>query len=118
MMAVIRENGVVMGRHLKAIEQGFARKSRHELAAILKKLTAESEDAVEKIVAIMNESKDDRLVLSAASKLLDMQRQIALDINNDNMQRLIANVKFGGPRQLSVEDDDTPKINFTDIIDA
>lgn len=55
---------------------------------------------------------DDKTKLAAASKLLDLQRQVAADINQDELQRLIANVKFGGPKELEV-DDDTPQIDFS-----
>lgn len=85
---------------------------------MLKSLTAESEGAVEMLVAIMNnKDTDDKTKLAAASKLLDLQRQVAADINQDELQRLIANVKFGGPRQLEV-DDDTPDVDFTQVLPA
>ena len=61
---------------------------------------------------------DDKTKLAAASKLLDLQRQVAQDINQDELQRLIANVKFGGPRQLEVDDDDTPDVDFTQVLPA
>jgi hypothetical protein len=120
MMAVIRETEqYFMARHLKVTERGFARKNKHELTALLKKLNAESDSAVEILVYLMNKKdQDDKIVLQAASKLLDLQREVAQDINNDEMQRLISNVKFGGPKQLEVDDDDTPEINFLEIIDA
>jgi hypothetical protein len=108
-----------MARHLKVVEQGFARKNKHELSAILKKLTAESEGAVEKLVFLMMKSGDEKLQLLAASKILDMQREIARDINNDQLQRIIGNVKFGGPRQLSTEEeDDMPQIDFSQVQDV
>lgn len=70
------------------------------------------------LVAIMNnKDTDDKTKLAAASKLLDLQRQVAADINQDELQRLIANVKFGGPRQLEV-DDDTPAIDFSVVQDV
>jgi hypothetical protein len=117
-LILLEKTEAIIGRHLKVVEEGFARKSKHELADLLKKLNKESEGAVEMIVAIMTKKdQDERLVLQAASKLLDLQRQVAQDINNDKMQRLIANVKYGGPKQLTVEEDETPSINFTDIVE-
>lgn len=65
-----------------------------------------------------NKDTDDKTKLAAASKLLDLQRQVAQDINQDELQRLIANVKFGGPRQLEVDDDDTPDVDFTQVLPA
>ena len=85
---------------------------------MLKALTAESEDAVEILVTLMNDEKaDSKTRLAAASKLLDLQRQVAADINQDELQRLIANVKFGGPRELEIEDD-SPDVDFTRVLPA
>lgn len=107
-----------IGANLKVREVGFQRKQTHPLSKVLKALTAESQDAVDILVGLMTSDKtDDKTKLAAASKLLDLQRQVAADINQDELQRLIANVKFGGPRQLELEDDDTPQIDFTTVID-
>lgn len=86
---------------------------------MLKSLTAESENAIEILVGLMTaKDTDDKTKLAAASKLLDLQRQVAQDINQDELQRLIANVKFGGPKQLEVDDDDTPDVDFTQVLPA
>lgn len=106
-----------MGAQLAVREVGFARRQNHPLKKLLNSLTKESEDAVEILVALMTgKDTDDKTKLAAASKLLDLQRQIAQDINQDELQRLIANVKFGGPKQLETEDD-TPQIDFSTIVD-
>lgn len=106
-----------MGANLKVREVGFHRRNSHPLKKLLASLTKESEDAVEILVALMTgKDTDDKTKLAAASKLLDLQRQIAQDINQDELQRLIANVKFGGPKQLETEDD-TPQIDFSTIVD-
>lgn len=102
-----------MGANLKVREVGFHRKQKHDLNATLKKLTKESDGAVETLVALMA-SEDEKIRLGAASKIIDLQRQIANDINQDELQRLIANVKFGGPKQLEVdEDDNMPAIDYS-----
>lgn len=107
-----------MGAQLAVREVGFARRQNHPLKKLLNSLTKESEDAVEVILAIMNDDKaDDKTRLAAASKLLDLQRQVAQDINQDELQRLIANVKFGGPKELET-DDDTPAIDFSVVQDV
>jgi endonuclease III len=107
-----------LGANLRVREVGFKRKQNHPLNKVLKSLTAESENAVDILVKLMtSEDTDDKTKLAAASKLLDLQRQVAADINQDELQRLIANVKFGGPRELEV-DDDTPQIDFTQVIDV
>lgn len=92
---------------------GFHRRQSHPLKDVLKKLNKESEGAVEKLVEIMNSKDADlKTQLAAASKLLDIQRQIAADLNQDELQRMIANVKFGGPKELEV-DDDTVAIDYS-----
>ena len=109
-----------MGANLKiASEQGFRRKQNHPLTGILKKLNKEAEGAVEMLVTLMTaEDSDDKTKLAAASKLLEFQRQAAQDINQDELQRLIANIKFGGPKSLEYEDDDTPDVDFTQVLPA
>lgn len=99
-----------MGAQLKVVERGFARRQKHDMAATLRKLTKESDGAVETLVALMA-SEDEKIRLGAASKIIDLQRQIANDINTDDLQRLIANVKFGGPKELEV--DDGPEVDFS-----
>lgn len=107
-----------MGANLKVSEVGFHRKQSHPLSKLLRSLTAESTDAVEILVEIMNsKDSDNKIRLAAASKLLDLQRQIANDIEEDQLKRVLCNVKFGGPRDLEV-DDDTPQIDFTQVIDV
>jgi hypothetical protein len=107
-----------MGAQLAVREVGFARRQNHPLKKLLANLTKESEDAVEVILSIMNDDKvDQKTRLAAASKLLDLQRQVAQDINQDELQRLIANVKFGGPKELETEDD-TPAIDFSVVQDV
>lgn len=104
-----------MGRHLKVVERGFARKNTHELTKLLKSLEKESQEAVETLIALMKSTEvSDKIKLEAACKLLDMQKEVAESINTDELQRTIANFKFGGPRQLE-EEDDVPEISF-DIV--
>lgn len=108
-----------LGAQLAVKEVGFHRRQNHPLKKLLASLTKESEDAIEVILKIMNDKEvDDKTRLAAASKLLDLQRQVAQDINQDELQRLIANVKFGGPKQLEVDDDDTPDVDFTQVLPA
>ena len=73
------------------------------------------------LVTLMTaEDSDDKTKLAAASKLLEFQRQAAQDINQDELQRLIANIKFGGPKSLGYDpdDDDTPDVDFTQVLPA
>ena len=104
-----------MGQNLKVVQRGFARRQKHENAALLKLLSKESADAVDTLNKLLK-SEDDKVKLGAAKAIIELQRDLANDINTDDLQRLIANVKYNGPGEL--EEDDTPQINFTDIIDA
>ena len=71
------------------------------------------------LVGILTDEKSDsKTKLLAASKILEFQRQAAQDINQDELQRLIANIKFGGPKSLEYEDDDTPDVDFTQVLPA
>lgn len=107
-----------MGANLKVRTVGFNRKQVHPLAKTLKALTAESQDAVDILVKIMNDPEGDpKLKLAAASKLLDLQRQVAADINQDELQRIIGGIKYGGATQLEI-DDDTPDVDFTQVLPA
>lgn len=63
----------------------------------LKKLAREigkaSSKAVEVLMALLD-SKDERVRLEAAKKLVEFQVQIAKDMSADQMQRLIAEIKL------------------------
>lgn len=118
-LALLEKLEIILGRHLKVTEEGFARKNSHELQSLLRLLDKEAKTVLEKLLVIIETCKDDKIVADAALKFLNFHREVAKDINQDKLQRLIANVKYGGPRQLSTEDDeDTPKIDFTNIQEA
>lgn len=102
-----------MGAQLKvASEVGFARRQNHPLSKLLKSLTAESQDAVDTLVALMK-STDQKIKLAAATKLLEFQESVAKSIENDSLMRIMANAKYGGPKQLDYEDDDSPDVDFS-----
>ena len=102
-----------MGANLKIREKSFHRKQAHPLAKVLKKLNVEAEGAVETLVALMS-NEDPKIKLAAASKILDFQRDAAADLDRDELQRLIANIKYCGP-QGETEEDDTPQIDFSQV---
>lgn len=106
-----------MGAQLKvAREVGFARRQNHPLSKLLKSLTVESQDAVDTLVALMK-SEDEKIKLSAATKLLEFQESVSKTIENDALMRVMANAKYGGPKELEV-DDDTPAIDFSVVQDV
>lgn len=93
-----------------------------DLKKLLRDLSRHSKDAIDKIVALMA-SKDEKVALAAAKTLLEMQTQVAKDMNTDQLQRLIAQVKLnlgGGKRLIPVkgedeEDSGKPVVDFTTI---
>ena len=101
-----------MGAQLKVVERGFARRQKHENKKLLDILSKESQDAVDALVRLLK-SQDEKIVLGAAKAVIELQRDLANDINTDDLQRIIANVKYGGPKEL--EEDDTPMIDFNSL---
>lgn len=102
-----------MGRPLKAVVRGFARRQKHESNALLKLLTPELKECVDNIVTLTKD-KDAKIALAANQFILKLHGDLAAAINTDEMHRLIANAKFGGPRELELEDD-TPDVDFGSI---
>lgn len=86
--------GIFMGVHLKVVPTSFSRQQNHELAKVLKLLQVESPSAVAALVELLYD-KDPKIKMAAASKILDTQVSIALQINNDQIQRLEADAKYG-----------------------
>lgn len=85
-------------------ETSFYRK-KGELTSLLKSLTKVSEDAIEVLVEGLK-SDDEKVRVSCADKLLTFQVSTAKAVNDDNLQRLILEIKLakgGGPRELADE---------------
>ena len=104
-----------MGANLRLKEEkiSFLRKQSHDLKSLLRSVTKETEDAVAIIVKCM-ESKDEKMRFAAASKLLDMRKDLAVTINTDDIQRMLLESKNPDRvKNLVPEDDDTPQIDFT-----
>lgn len=78
-------------------------------------------DALEKLVHIMKNSKDERLVAQVSKQILDMRKEVAVLINTDEIQRLLLESKNPDRvKQLTTEDDedDTPQVDFSNIQDV
>lgn len=104
-----------MGAQLRVVEQGFHRRQSHDLTKLLRALSKESDNVVEVLLKLMK-SESDKIKMAAVAKFFDIQYEVAEAINRDQMQRLLANAKYGGPKQLGVDDDDdTPQIDFSEI---
>jgi hypothetical protein len=84
---------------IKAVPQPIFIKKVHELAGLLKRIEAGSEDAVDIIVDTMN--TDDKEVskevkAKIAVKLIELQIKIADTISKDQLTRQIAEIKVKG----------------------
>lgn len=69
-----------------------------DLKRLLRAVSRESAKAIDVLVKLL-ESKDEKTRLTAATKLLEFQVQVADKISTDQMQRLIAQVKLQGVTQ-------------------
>lgn len=105
-----------MGAQLKVVEQGFHRRQKHEAAVLVKLLSPEMRDAVDSLKELMA-SEDEKVKANALKMFFEVYRNAVNDVNTDQLQRLLANSKYGGPKELEV-DDDTPDIDFTQVLPA
>jgi len=87
-----------------------------DLKRLLKDVARQSKPAVEALVKLL-ESKDEKVRLTAARTLLELQVTVAKEINSDEVNRLIAEMKLHGASKalVPVEDEDRPLVDFTTI---
>lgn len=86
-----------------------------DLKKLLRSVSAQAKPAVEALVGLLV-SKDEKIRLTAATKLLELQMMIAKEINSDNLNRLIAQVKIGNKKLFPGSDDpDKPLVDFTTV---
>lgn len=89
------------------------------LAKLVARTNKKSVDALEKLL----ESKDEKIVMQAAIKLLELDIDIKKAMSQDQIQRLIAEIKLNRglkTSQLKLEgddadEDDTPIVDFTQV---
>lgn len=100
---------------LKQEPQSFLTQSI-DLKRLLKDVSKQSKPAVDALVKLLA-SQDEKIRLSAAKALLDLQVSVAKEINADQMQRLVAELKLSGgsKRLVEVEEDNRPLVDFTTI---
>ena len=104
-----------MGAQLKVREEkiSFRRKQEHDLKSLKKMLLKEQKAAVDVLAKLMN-SQDEKIAMQAASKMLDLLKEVTNAIDADDIKRMFLESK--NPErtgQLSVDDDDTPDVDFT-----
>ncbi len=91
-----------------------------DLKKLLRAVSKESAKAIDVLVKLMG-SNDEKIRLTAASKLLEFQVTVADKISQDQMSRLIAQVKLHGPSQGTLvplpgqKDDKRPLVDFTTV---
>lgn len=109
---------------VKETNPSFIRR-KGELSQLLKSLTRVSEDAVSVLIDAMTDSSvDKKTKISCAEKLLDFQISVAKEVNSDNMQRLIAEIKLNKQpmgsslEAIEAEKNSRPVIDFTTIREA
>ena len=89
-----------------------------DLKKLQREVRKQSKSAIDALVSLLEESKDENIKFRAASKLLDLEVEIAKTISQDSMQRLIAEIKLvRGPKKLIDLGDDKsrPLVDFTNI---
>jgi hypothetical protein len=91
------------------------------LKKLLKDLTKASKEAIEVLVVCLK-SEDEKIRMQAASKILEFQSTVADKVNQDQMQRLVAEIKFNRQPQgklMQLEDEKPatvrPVVDFTRI---
>lgn len=95
----------------------FIRK-KHELTDLQKLLAKNSALAVQVLIDTMNkEDQTDKEKRECAKLLIQYDIEVSKAINQDNMARMIAEIKMNGnnSKSLHVEDDNTPLVSFDEV---
>jgi hypothetical protein len=109
------KEGVHMSELVPTKEQPVFKKT-HELARLVRDLKKISKRAIEVLEKGLD-SQDERVRMLAAEKLLKFYTDSAKDVNEDELKRLLLEVKLRGTAGAgsTVEDDDTPALDFDNI---
>lgn len=91
-------------------------KRQHELAKLVRDLKKVSKKAVEVLEAGLT-SQDEKIRMLAAEKLLKFYTDTAKEVNQDELNRLLLEVKSQGliGAGSTADDDDTPALDFDNI---
>jgi hypothetical protein len=89
-----------------------------DLTKLSKKLSKISDEVIDTLIALL-QSKDERTRMTVAIKLLELDIDVKKVISQDQMQRLIAEIKLnrsGGPKQIPVHGEDSrPLVDFSTV---
>lgn len=89
-----------------------------DLKKLLRGLHKHQQAAIDALVKIITTSKDEQNVLRAASKLLELNIAVAKEINDDQLKRLVAEIKMNQASKNLVPldaDDNRPLVDFNEI---
>jgi hypothetical protein len=91
-------------------------KKTHELAKLVRDLKKLSKKAIETLERGLD-SEDEKIRMMAAEKLLKYYLDSSKEVNQDELARLLLDVKSSGMigHGSTAEDDNTPMLNFDDI---
>lgn len=99
----------------------FIRDGGHELATLQKNLNRTSKKALLEMAKILRYSKDEKLKMETATRILDFTLKVSKELNTDAMQRAIAEIKYNSGKTLKDIDGEDgiikPLVNFNDIQD-
>lgn len=99
-----------------AKEQSLFKKT-HELAKMLRSIKKVSDKAI-KVLEMGLESEDEKIRMQAAQQLLKFYVDTAKEVNQDQINRLILEIKSTGligNGSTANDDDTTPKLDFDSI---
>lgn len=90
-----------------------------DLDKLLKSVSRHTKVALDALVKLL-ESKDEKIRLTASTKLLELQVSLAKEISADQLQRLIAQARLAGPAKRGVlidedEQNKRPLVDFNTI---
>ena len=89
-----------------------------DLKRVLRDVSKQSKTAIEALVGLLS-SEDERVRANAAKTLLELQVTLAKEVNNDQITRLIAELRWtNNPKTLVPLDDDddmTPIVDFSQV---
>lgn len=105
-----------MSNLVEATPKPLFRKT-HELAKLVRDLKKISKKAVDVLEAGLT-SQDERVRMMAAEKLLKFYSDSAKEVSEDELKRLLLDVKLGGmigKGSAADDEDDTPQLDFENI---
>lgn len=108
-----------MSKPVAAVEVGFMRRTHFEMNKPMKRIAAELDGIIDKLLVLCN-STDSKIALGAAKTLLDYYADAVEMKNKDEITRLLAQSRVATFMPLggsTVEEKNIPRVDFTTIMD-